>query len=42
MTWKRVLVTPVAGAGLISEILSVQDVVKELVDGTQALAKRLN
>ena len=31
-----------AGAGLISEILSVQEVVKELVDGTQALAKRLN
>ena len=31
-----------AGAGLISEILSVQEVVKEIVDGTQALAKRLN
>ena len=31
-----------AGAGIISEILSVQEVVKELVDGTQALAKRLN
>ena len=31
-----------AGAGLISEILSVQEVIKELVDGTQALAKRLN
>ena len=30
-----------AGSGLISEILSVQEVVKELVDGTQALAKRL-
>ena len=30
-----------AGAGLISEILSVQEVVKELVDGTQALVKRL-
>ena len=30
-----------AGAGLISEILGVQEVVKELVDGTQALAKRL-
>ena len=30
-----------AGVGLISEILSVQEVVKELVDGSQALAKRL-
>ena len=31
-----------AGAGIISEILTVQEVVKELVDGTQALVKRLN
>ena len=30
-----------AGSGLISEILSVQEVVNELVDGTQALATRL-
>lgn len=31
-----------AGAGLISEILSVDDVFKELIDGGQALAKQLN
>ena len=30
-----------AGAGLISEIVSVDDVFRELLDGSQALAKRL-
>jgi len=31
-----------AAAGLISEVISVADVFKELIEGTQALAKQLS